>query len=109
MGDDDTFHAITEAEFPQTCLDVPADDLIASAQVTVSGRADCCLARAAVRVVMPTSEGTPRIQLLLCAHHYRAVHARLAQAGTSVFDSANRLISSPHDAAQPVACLWPPV
>jgi hypothetical protein len=43
--------------------------------------ADCCPAKAAVRVTVPDDQGRPHpADLLLCAHHYRASRPALASA-----------------------------
>jgi len=52
-------------------------------------QACCCVARAVVRVVMPSAPGRPHeTELLLCGHHYRvsrdalaAAHARVEELG----------------------------
>ena len=45
------------------------------------GRACCCPARPAVRVVMPPCPARPHTtELLLCGHHYRISRAALAAA-----------------------------
>jgi hypothetical protein len=110
MAHDDSFHTLIEATFPQRSVDVPGDDLIAATPPTaVTGRADCCPANAAVRVVLrATPARATHLELLLCAHHYRASRTNLAEAGASVFDSANRLISCKHGSPT-AASLWPPV
>jgi hypothetical protein len=43
--------------------------------------ADCCPAKAVVRVAMPASQ---RAELLLCGHHYRASRDALAAASAAV-------------------------
>jgi hypothetical protein len=49
------------------------------------GRACCCPAKAAVRVVMPPAQGRPaETDLLLCGHHYLASRRALSAAGASV-------------------------
>jgi hypothetical protein len=48
-------------------------------------RACCCVARAMVRVVMPSAEGRPHdTELLLCGHHYRVSRAVLSAAHARV-------------------------
>lgn len=45
------------------------------------GRACCCPARPAVRVIMPPSPSRPHTtELLLCGHHYRVSRTVLAAA-----------------------------
>lgn len=53
---------------------IPGDDAITSARPAfLEGRACCCTAKPAVRVVMPPTAARPRpTDLLLCGHHYRA-------------------------------------
>jgi len=46
-----------------------------------AGRACCCPASPAVRVIMPPCPGRPHTtELLLCGHHYRVSRAALAAA-----------------------------
>ena len=75
----------------------PPDDQIEPSQALGAGRADCCSAAPAVRVMLPTRlpSGRPA-ELLLCAHHYRANCPALAQAGATVFDRDGHLVSSHH-------------
>ena len=48
-------------------------------------RACCCVARAVVRVVMPSAPGRPHeTELLLCGHHYRASRHALSAAHARV-------------------------
>ncbi len=52
-----------------------------------AGRACCCPAEAAVRVIMPPAPGRPgQTDLLLCGHHYRLSRRALASAGATVRD-----------------------
>jgi hypothetical protein len=49
------------------------------------GRACCCPAKAAVRVVMPPAQGRPgETDLLLCGHHYLVSRRALSAARASV-------------------------
>jgi hypothetical protein len=49
------------------------------------GRARCCPAKAAVRVIMPPAQGRPgETDLLLCGHHYLVSRRALSAAGASV-------------------------
>lgn len=49
------------------------------------GRACCCLAKAAVRVIMPPAQGRPgETDLLLCGHHYLVSRRALAAVGAIV-------------------------
>jgi hypothetical protein len=76
--------------------DVPGDDLLAKRTVLLSAqRADCCVAPAAYRVLLPASSVRPHsTELLLCAHHYRASTAGLLVARAGVLDGADQLIVS---------------
>ena len=48
----------------------------------------CCPAKPAVVVIMPPAPGRPYpVDLLLCAHHYRACEHALTAAGAEVFDT----------------------
>lgn len=50
-------------------------------------RSCCCLARPAVKVLMPPTAARPHpVDLWLCGHHYRASLAALIAAGASVED-----------------------
>jgi hypothetical protein len=50
-----------------------------------AGRACCCAAKAAVKVIMPSASARPDpTDLLLCAHHYRASRHALAAAGATI-------------------------
>jgi hypothetical protein len=61
----------------------------ASAGPPVLEQACCCVARAVVRVVMPSAPGRPHeTELLLCGHHYRVSRASLAAAHAQVEDLA---------------------
>lgn len=60
---------------------------------TLGRQADCCVARAAFRVVLaPTVARAAEAELLLCAHHYRASAAVLRDRGARVYDADDRLI-----------------
>jgi hypothetical protein len=51
----------------------------------IPGRACCCPAKAAVRVIMPPAQGRPgETDLLLCGHHYLVSRRGLCAAGASV-------------------------
>jgi hypothetical protein len=48
-------------------------------------QACCCVARAVVRVIMPSAAGRPHeTELLLCGHHYRVSRAALSAAHAQV-------------------------
>jgi len=50
-------------------------------------RACCCVARAVVRVVMPSAPGRPHeTELLLCGHHYRVSRRALEAAHAQVYE-----------------------
>jgi hypothetical protein len=58
-------------------------------------RADCCIANAAFRVLLPPTPGRPRAaELLLCGHHYRRSYATLRGLGAVVFSRENELTTS---------------
>lgn len=58
-----------------------------------AGRACCCPARPTVVVVMPPAGGRLYpVDLLLCAHHYRASLLALLAAGAAVYDAAGTVI-----------------
>ena len=47
----------------------------------------CCLARPAVKVLMPPTAARPhQVDLWLCGHHYHASAAALARAGAVIED-----------------------
>jgi hypothetical protein len=75
---------------------VPGDDVVAEADAEwVSDRADCCVATAAYRVVLPaTAERRGPAELLLCGHHTRTGWPALARLNAAVFDGGNRLVAS---------------
>lgn len=77
-------------------VDHPWDDLIADAASTIGQqRADCCVGRAAYRVIVPPSRNRPRAtRLLLCSHHFRASRTGLAHACVDVYNSCDRLVFS---------------
>ena len=106
MATDDSLRALIETAFPSATERLAGDDVIVETpSAPVTGRADCCPATAAVRVVMPVR--ATRTNLLLCGHHFRASYATLAATGASVYDSTNRLIWSPQIGA--TATLWPTI
>jgi hypothetical protein len=62
----------------------PLDDAIPAREALV-GSADCCLAKATVRVTMPPTAARPhQSDLLLCGHHYRVSRPALAAANAVV-------------------------
>ena len=57
----------------------------AASPAGLPGRACCCPAKAAVRVIMPPAQGRPgETDLLLCGHHYLVSRRALSAAGASV-------------------------
>ena len=57
----------------------------AASPADIPGRACCCPAKAAVRVIMPPAHGRPgETDLLLCDHHYLVSRRALSAAGASV-------------------------
>ena len=57
----------------------------AASPAGIPGRACCCPAKAAVRVIMPPAQGRPgETDLLLCGHHYLVSRRALTSAGASV-------------------------
>jgi hypothetical protein len=62
----------------------PLDDAIPAREAS-SGPADCCLAKATVRVTMPPTQARPhKTDLALCGHHFRASRTALAAAHAEV-------------------------
>ena len=54
---------------------------------SVPSRSCCCLARPAVKVIMPPTAGRMHsVDLWLCGHHYHASLAALLKAGARVED-----------------------
>ena len=63
----------------------PGAATAAAPSATLPGRACCCPAKAAVRVIMPPAQGRPgETDLLLCGHHYLVSRRALAAADASV-------------------------
>ena len=76
-----------------TDYDRPHDEHTES---SVSGidvaQADCCIAKAAYRVVLPATPTRSRpAELLLCGHHFRASQSTLRHANASAFDGREQL------------------
>jgi hypothetical protein len=70
---------------------------LSAPSVPVSEHADCCSAKALVRVIMPPDRERPRhTDLLLCGHHYRASRSALAAASAVV----RRLPGTPSEIAE---------
>lgn len=62
---------------------------------TAGQRADCCVAAAVYRVVLPVTERRARpTELLLCAHHYRSARATLSEGRAAIFDAEHRLVTA---------------
>jgi hypothetical protein len=65
----------------------PGAATAAASPADLPGRACCCPAKAAVRVIMPPAQGRPAAtDLLLCGHHYLVSRQALSAAGASVSD-----------------------
>jgi hypothetical protein len=63
----------------------PGACTLAASPAGLPGRACCCPAKAAVRVIMPSAPGRPgETDLLLCGHHYLASRQALSAAGADV-------------------------
>ena len=77
----------------------PADEVRAPKAPALARQACCCLGKSVVVTMMPVSEERPApVDIHLCAHHYRASRATLAEAGAIVFDRGGRLVDSSTDA-----------
>jgi hypothetical protein len=76
--------------------DQAGDDLVAETDTGLGNhRADCCVANAVYRVVLPASaHRSAPAELLLCGHHTRDGLPALARLNAAVFDRGNRLIAS---------------
>lgn len=55
----------------------------------------CCPAAPVVKVLLPGPAGGPRVDLLLCAHHYREHHDALTRAGGRVYESCDFSLDLP--------------
>ncbi len=77
------------ALFHRASQAAPATALSGGAGPVSLDRACCCVARAVVRVTMPSAPGRPHeTELLLCGHHYRASREALVAAHARVEDLA---------------------
>jgi hypothetical protein len=64
-------------------------------------RSCCCPARPAAVVVMPPTDSRPYpVDLLLCAHHYRAAVGALLAMGAAVYDAGGVVIPAPRSAPE---------
>lgn len=71
-----------------------------------AGRACCCPAMPVTVVVMPPADGRPYpVDLLLCAHHYRASIVALLATGAAVYDMGGVVIPAARRPAP--AAHWP--
>jgi len=71
---------------PPLCEAPPLEELRFTDR-SVPSRACCCLARPAVKVVMPPTARRPHaVDLWLCGHHYRASIKVLLAVGATVVD-----------------------
>jgi hypothetical protein len=79
--------------FSQVSHTESAGGLLSPAAQAAPGPLDqacCCVARAVVRVVMPSTLGRPHeTELLLCGHHYRVSRAAMAAAHARVKELAD--------------------
>lgn len=73
----------------------PWDEWLLDARVpTGAHQADCCVAKAAYRIVLPACESRLRpTELLLCGHHFRASRDGLRRAKATAFDGRDHLCS----------------
>lgn len=76
-------------------FEYPWDDLLAEPVREVGARrADCCVAHAAFRAVVPSSAGSAhRAELYLCAHHLHRSVAALTRSRAMIFDLRGRLVA----------------
>lgn len=76
-------------------FEYPWDDLLAEPAREVGARpADCCVAHAVFRAVLPSGRGRPdRSELYLCAHHLHDSMAGLARSRAMIFDLRGRLVA----------------
>jgi hypothetical protein len=80
------YSPVDRGEGPAGLLDAPAPNGLAA---SLADQACCCVARAVVRVVMPSTANRPHeTELLLCGHHYRVSRAALAAAHAGVHELA---------------------
>ena len=65
---------------------IPGEDAgLSTKPAGAVGRACCCAARPAVRVIMPPGPSRPHpTELLLCGHHYRVSRRVLTYAGAVI-------------------------
>jgi hypothetical protein len=79
--------------FSQVSHTESAGGLLSPAAQAAPGPLDqacCCVARAVVRVVMPSTLGRPHeTELLLCGHHYRVSRPAMAAAHARVKELAD--------------------
>ena len=78
----------------ETTVDFPWDGVFAGdGEEIAMRRADCCVASAVYRVVLPASgSGRQQTELLLCAHHYHQSQGGLQRVGAAVYDANNCLV-----------------
>lgn len=63
--------------------------------IPANARACCCPATPVFKVVLPARPGLrPPVDLLLCAHHYRASRDALVAVGADTYDAAGRLLDN---------------
>jgi hypothetical protein len=72
---------------PQAAAGLSGAAAPASLAAGPGDQACCCVARAVVRVIMPSAPGRPHeTELLLCGHHYRVSRDALSAAHAQVRD-----------------------
>ena len=74
-------------------LEYPPDELLLGApRALETQQADCCIAKAVYRVVLPaTATRSLAAELLLCGHHFRVSKRALQRANAWAFDTDNHL------------------
>lgn len=73
----------------------PCDELLLDARMPIDvQQADCCVAKAAYRILLPAAGTQARpAELLFCGHHFRASREGLRRSGATAFDAAHHLCS----------------
>lgn len=71
----------------------PWDELLLDTRAGIdTQQADCCVARARFRIVLPARESRSRpAELLLCGHHFRVSRDGLRRASAAAFDAHDHL------------------
>lgn len=75
-------------------FDFPIDELLPDPAPTITMmRADCCVANAAVLVVLPATDERPHpTELLLCGHHFHAGKDGLRRAKAAAYDGQTNML-----------------